>query len=141
MKYLIFIVSIYFTFNIYADSKLKTSNSDLRSHQLILSVQAQDGNSHSLFKTTGEEYFVDHLQDKKSNRLKISNTEAEDYDAFFVSKFIQLKYAMPDFTGKNCSNFYTLSMRGETQNICKEESDKLKVMEELLSKFIVLTKK
>lgn len=141
MKYLILLIPFFTITDILADSRLKTSNYDLRSHQLILSVQVQGGNHHSLFKTAGEEYFVDRTMDKKTSRVKISNTEAENYDAFFVSQFIHIKYSMPNFQGKNCSNFYTLSMRGETQNVCKEESDKLKVMDELINKLIVLTKK
>lgn len=114
--------------------RLKTSNFDLRSATLILSIESTKGESHHLYKSVGDEYFIDLKKKDKSERRRISNTKALDYDKFFVSQFIHLKYSLPNFKGKSCSKSFTLSMRGELQNICKSEKDKLVVMNKVIKR-------
>lgn len=136
MKTLIFLFSIsLFSTNVLAYKHLKTSNFDLRTQTMLLSLSEVKGTTYEIHKSVSDEYFLDvKNKSKKVERTKISNITAEKYDNFFVSMFINLKYSLPHFSGKNCSKIYTLSMRGETQNICKGEKEKLSVMTILLDK-------
>lgn len=136
MKILIINITIlFFSSNVFAYKHLKTSNYDLRTKSKLLSIKNSDGSLHEIHKSVSDEYFLDKKEKtKKVERIKISNVSAEDFDNFYVSMFINLKYSLPAFTGKNCSNLYTLSMRGETQKICKSEKEKLSVMTIIMNK-------
>tara|TARA_B100000497_G_C7333606_1_gene220448 strand:- start:12 stop:443 length:432 start_codon:yes stop_codon:yes gene_type:complete len=136
MNFLISIILIFlFSTNVFAYKHLKTSNFDLRTKTILLSIAEQKATSYEIHKSVSDEYFLDiQKKSKKLERTKISNFTAEKYDNFFVSMFINLKYSLPPFSGKSCSKIYTLSMRGETQNICKGEKEKLSIMAILLDK-------
>ena len=135
MKVIVFIVffSLIST-NVLAYKHLKTSNFDLRNNKQLLSIKDHQGTTKVIYKSVGDEYFYESHDKKKVDRFKISDVDAEKFDQFFVSQFINLKYSLPPFAGKNCSKSYTLSMRGETQQICKSENDKLKLMKNILEK-------
>lgn len=130
----LFIITLFFSTNLYAYKHLKTSNYDLRSEVLILSIDSTDGSFHRLYQSVGDEFFLDKKAKDKSERIRVSNITAAEYDKYFVSQFIHLKYSLPNFKGKNCSKSFTLSMRGETQDICKDEKEKLLVMEKVINK-------
>lgn len=118
----------------FANQNVQTSNHDLRNDKELLSIKHFQGVTSTIFKSFGDEYFYESIEDKSIDRYKISNIHAEQYDNFFVSQFIHLKYSMPTFSGKSCSKIYTLTMRGETQNICKQEKDKLTIMKQIIEK-------
>lgn len=113
---------------------LKTSNTDLRSANILLSIQDNKGKLHSIYKSSADEYFLDVKSGKELERIKIANNQAQEFDQFYVSQFIHLKYSMPSFEGKDCSKYYSLSMRGERQDICKQELKKIKIIASTLKK-------
>lgn len=126
-----------------AYKELKTSNFDLRSEKILSSIQKHGKVqvSYQILQGIGDEYFLDTRIAKKLERIKISNRDALQYDKYFVSKFIHLKYSLPSFKGKSCRKSFSLSMRGETQDICYEEKDKLVVMDQLVNKIKEIYKK
>lgn len=135
MKVIVFIVFFSLTTtNVLAYKHLKTSNFDLRNNKQLLSIKDYQGSTKVIYKSVGDEYFYESQDKKHIDRFKISDLDAEKFDQFFVSQFINLKYSLPPYKGKNCSKSYTLSMRGETLKICKSETDKLKLMENILEK-------
>jgi hypothetical protein len=113
----------------------KASNSDLRSNSVILSI-AQGMKTKkvniALQKSAANHYFISMKTNKSEPVYKISYKSAQEIDERFVSVFIDVKYMSESFSGKNCSIFYSLSMRGETTNICKSEKVKRKKIENIV---------
>jgi hypothetical protein len=139
MKNAIVIIFCHVFLNLsFADEKLKTFNNDLRHDDVLLSIEDAAGNWQNIFKGSGEQYYLGIKKKDSIEKHKISNAAAEKYDILFVEKFIHLKYSLPPFSGKNCSKSFTLSMRGETYEICKDEKEKLKVLDELQDQFKVI---
>lgn len=117
----------------------KISNSDLRSSSIIFSVeQKSDSTFVSLSKSAANHYFLTKILKGEKNILKISHKNAQELDDEFVSLFINVKHMSASFSGKNCSIFYRLSMRGERTDICKSEKvkiDKINSIFSLLEKY------
>lgn len=80
-------------------------------------------------------YFLSTIMDKKEKMVKVSYSLAQEIDKEFVRNFIDIKYMLESFSGKNCSIFYTLTMRGERSDICKNEKIKLDRVVELIALF------
>lgn len=126
--------------NTVADNRLKTSNFDLRNSKKLLSIVDHKGVTSIIYKSVGDEYFYETQSKKDTSRFKVSNIDAQNFDDYFVNQFISLKYTLPNFSGKKCDKSYTLSMRGETQLICKSEKDKLSLIQKILKKITKLKK-
>jgi len=113
----------------------KASNSDLRSNSVILSiaqVMKTKKVNIALKKSAANHYFISMKTNKSEPVYKISYKSAQQIDEKFVAVFIDVKYMSQSFSGKNCSIFYSLSMRGETTNICKSETIKRKKIENIV---------
>jgi hypothetical protein len=114
----------------------KVNNSDLRSNTVILSIEEslKDKNSDilTLHKSSSNHYFISKKNKALDSIHKISYKSAQALDSQFVAIFLDLKYMTKSFSGKNCSIFYSLSMRGETTNICESEKLKIKRLEKIV---------
>ena len=113
----------------------KANNSDLRSNSIIISITKvlkEKSNTLTLQKSAANHYFIAMKTKKEKPFYKISYKSAQEIDEKFVSVFIDIKYMSQSFSGKNCSIFYSLSMRGETTNICKTEKEKIKRIDKIV---------
>jgi hypothetical protein len=113
----------------------KANNSDLRSNSIIASITErlnEKTNTLTLQKSAANHYFIAMKSKKEEPFYKISYKSAQEIDEKFVSVFIDVKYMSQSFSGKNCSIFYSLSMRGETTNICKTEKEKIKKIDKIV---------
>lgn len=107
-----------------ANTPPKESNIDLRSNREIFSILEEKGFKYVLEKSAANHFFLKRNKGKVEELIKISNQKAQQIDDQFVAFFIDIKYMMESFSGKNCSIFYSLSMRGERSEICKKEKQK-----------------
>ena len=138
MKYLnfyIILILLFLTSFASAKQPKKTSNIDLRTNKVVLSITDHKGKGYFLLISTAKHYFLSKKDKKEEILKKLSNNEADLLDQKFVEDFIKLKYMMKNFQGKNCSKSFDLSMRGETYKTCKSEKEKDIKVKNLISLF------
>jgi len=116
-----------------ANTPPKESNSDLRSNNKIFSIVQGKDTKYILEKSAANHFFLKKQFKEEEQLLKISYKKAQIIDGEFVSFFIDIKYMMKSFSGKNCSISYRLSMRGERSEICTIEAQKKEKALKLIS--------
>lgn len=105
--------------------ELRIENNDLRRERPVFEVLShqQERDSIRLLEVGDDQYLLD--VSKGARRLKVSSSLAQKADGHFVKKFIQLKYEMESNKSGDCQSAYTLSLRGEVENVCSHETAKL----------------
>jgi hypothetical protein len=88
-----------------------------------------------LKKSTAGQYFLASVGKNTSPLYKVGHNKAKKIDEDFVEAFINLKYMMTPYSGKDCKKIFALSMRGEGLNICDGEDEKIKKSKKLISLF------
>jgi len=138
MKSLLYstLVFLFFTHNSFGQEKAK--NHDLRVGKQLSSIKSHTDKSKTVLEETAGGEFTINVHDNKKNlkKYKISSQDAKAFDDYYVSQFIHIKYMMESIakTEKKCRKAFTLSMRGEDQDICVSEGAKIKKMDEMLRK-------
>src|SRR5690606_3914879 len=99
----------------------KESVDDLRTGLVMFSIDnANEGSRVWLERTSSDDYFLRMREGKKEKILKLSSREAKRIDMEFASKFLKSMYELPAAPEK-CKKAFHLVMKGENQEICKEE--------------------
>lgn len=99
----------------------KESADDLRAGLVMFSIGNEgEGSRVWLERTSSDDYFLRMKEGKAEKILKLSSKEAKQIDMEFASKFLKSMYELPP-TPEKCKKAYRLVMKGESQDICKEE--------------------
>lgn len=99
----------------------KESVDDLRTGLIMFSIDNEnEGSRVWLERTSSDDYFLRMKEGKQEKILKLSSKEAKQIDMEFASKFLKSMYELPA-TPEKCKKAFHLVMKGEGQNICKEE--------------------
>ena len=126
MKCLFLILTVFST-SVWAQSPSqpeKESTDDLRTGMVMFSIDSKLDDRHVwLERTPSEDYFLRMTKGKTEKILKLSSKEAKQIDMEFASKFLKSMYELPTSPEK-CKMAFQLVMKGESQNICKEEDGK-----------------
>lgn len=111
----------------------RADNNDLRSRQLVFSVEAQK-EKYTLESSGSGEFSLSRHQGKKLVKVwKVDKDLAMKLDENFADQFIKLKYEMEAFAKKSCSMAFDLNMRGEEQQVCEGEDDKKTIIEKIIT--------
>jgi hypothetical protein len=105
--------------------RLRIQNNDLGEKKGLFEVKShhKKQESFALLLSGNNQYMLDVASGKKF--MKVSNDFAQKADGEFVKKFIEFKYGMKKRKEKKCESVFTLSMRGEEQEICQDEETKI----------------
>jgi len=127
---LCFLITLPFTF---AQTRVqKESNEDLRNARMKFALEnISEVEKIELVENNGS-FTVMHSLNKKNLSRKISGKSAEEIDQQFLEMFLNLKYKQPEFNGKDCSIVFKMSMRMDSYEICKGESEKIALAKSLL---------
>lgn len=108
----------------YSEQPQKESSSDLRSQTVLFSLEdVQKKATYALERTASQDYFLKLKDSEGDEILKISSREALKLDREFASKFLRCQYELASAEGK-CDVTLRLSMKGESQEICKKDDKK-----------------
>jgi hypothetical protein len=138
MRILLILIFILPNFSLAFNKQKKAKNNDLRHGKPVFTIENSDKNStsYALLENNGKDHSLEKSKAKSDSIVRrISGTDATRIDELFVSVFVDMKYMMPAYKGKNCRTLFKLTMRGEEQTICKDEKDKLKKLETFVSSF------
>lgn len=115
--------------------KLRTGNNDLRGEKTVFKVKShkKEHDSFALLETGEDQYMVD--VSGGATRLKVSRNFAQKADGEFVKSFIHLKYAMGKKTRGACDSLFTLTLRGEREDVCSDEKEKIGEVVAILQEF------
>ena len=114
--------------------KLRTANHDLRGEKALFKVVSHEedqSESVALIETGENQYMLDLSEGER--RVKVSSDDAKKVDGRFVKEFIHLKYAMKKTQEGECRNLFTLTMRGETEKVCRGERKRAAKAEMLIN--------
>lgn len=102
----------------------KESTDDLRTGMVMFSIENKsEGRNVWLERTPSEDYFLRMTKGKTEKIQKLSSKEAKQIDMEFASKFLRSMYELPASPEK-CKIAFHLVMKGEGQDICKEDEGK-----------------
>ena len=108
----------------HAEQPLKESSEDLRSGVVIFSVEdASEESIYWLERTAGLDFFLRMKDDDKETLRKIDSRDAKKLDMEFASRFLKVQYEIEAEKG-DCKTVYRLTMKGESQEICKKDDKK-----------------
>lgn len=136
---MVFCASTFLAHAQYSGQPAKESTSDLRSQTVLFSIQQVSKNiTYLLERTASQDYFL-RLRDGDDDEIrKIAGKEALKLDREFASKFLRCQYELETVEGK-CDVTLRLSMKGESQEICKKDEKKSQefasVLEKLAKRF------
>ena len=142
--YIISFLTLNLIFNIcWAIGPKQVSNNDLRgfSQTFVIEHIGKENLSYSLLKDNQNGHRIEkrssNLNGKLNNKIvtrRISTQVATLFDDEFVSLFFNAKYQLPNYAGSDCKSVYKLSMRGDKQIICSQEKNKVKNLDNFLTK-------
>lgn len=124
MHYIIFIFILAFSSFGQNSQPVKESATDLRSGIVMFSIEdVSDETIIWLERTAGLDYFLKIKIEDEEKIKKITTKEAVALDADFASRFLKCQY---EYTAseKGCKVTLRLTLKGDTQEICKKEDKK-----------------
>lgn len=130
MRFLLFFVLLSSgAFAQHSSQPQKESAEDLRSGNIMFSIE--DVGEESTFwleRTASLDYFLRMKEEDDEKILKISAKEAKKLDMEFASKFLKCQYELPP-SEEGCKVTLRLSMKGESQEICRKDDKKAQEIE------------
>lgn len=106
----------------------KESSEDLRSGIVMFSLEdISDEKILWLERTQGLDYFLKIKIEDEEKIQKVTTKEAKVLDAQFASRFLKSLYEYPASESR-CKVTLRLTMKGETQEICKKDDKKTQEM-------------
>lgn len=136
MRSIIFII---FTFStcLVSLAQVKTSNNDLRVMREIFSLTDLSEKKPKVYtlmtSSSGGFNMIIRVGNKQSEKWKVDSDHAQALDDRFADDFINMKYIMTPNDKIKCGEKYSLNLRGEDQNICPHENNKVKKIKELIA--------
>lgn len=109
------------------------NNNDLRNSSELFSITSTNFVYRFESSVNGQFSLNYYEQSKLKGSWKVDTEAASKLDADFADRFIALKYEMQGMKNKKCSKKFSLSMRGEGQNICGSEKEKIKLLENFIN--------
>lgn len=102
----------------------KENTADLRSSLTIFSIEDTDKDRiFWLERTANLDYFLRLKDDDREEIRKVDSREAKKLDMDFASRFLKIQYEIEPVAG-NCEVTLRLSLKGETQEVCKKDDKK-----------------
>lgn len=108
----------------YSEQPLPESTTDLRSQLVLFSIEVPSHKkTYLLERTANQDYFL-RLKEKKEEVIKkIAGREATRMDRDFASRFLKCQYELENTQGE-CDVTLRLTMKGESQEICRKDDKK-----------------
>lgn len=136
--FLLLLFSFFVCGQTHIPKEMQTENNDLRTMDTLFVIKSLK-NLQQSFKIS----IVNNAQNilstlKGDNQWRIATSGSEKIDTKFVSDFIKMKYSMKKREDIPCSKLYELEMRGETQVICDDEINKIKIIKKLIMNLEIL---
>lgn len=125
MQHLFFVVFLASRLAFATPQPQKESNLDLRAGLEVFAIEDLEGESvYWLERTANLDYFLRMKQENGKEKIqKIPTPEAKKLDREFASHFLKIQYELPP-SPEGCKVTLRLTMKGETQNICRKEEGK-----------------
>lgn len=132
------ILGLFFVFSLcfQVNAEEKASNSDLRNKKEVFSITEFTKDKQRVYKlvTSGlGEFNIILASNKVVQSLKIDSEDAQNIDEQFADKYISLQFMMEQNKEKKCANLYKLVLRGEKQNICLHEKEKINLVNSFIT--------
>jgi len=129
MRFAILLFLVSFTsFAQHASQPVKESSADLRSGIIMFSIEDTEEDSvYWLERTANLDYFLRMKEGDDEKIRKVDTRDAKKVDMDFASRFLKCQYELPP-SPKDCKVTLRLSMKGETQDICKKDDKKAQEM-------------
>lgn len=102
----------------------KENTADLRSSIVMFSLEDTNGEKlYWLERTANLDYFLRLKKDNDESIRKVDSREAKKLDMDFASRFLKIQYEIEAVKG-DCDITLRLTMKGETQELCKKDDKK-----------------
>lgn len=119
----------------HSEQPVKENDTDLRNQSILFAIESKDNKTtYFLERTVGRDYFLRRKTTKNDELKKLASHFAQQLDREFSSLFLKVQYEIPDVDGK-CDIVLRLTLRGETQDICKKDDKKTQEFKKLRANF------
>lgn len=117
----------------YSEQPAKEDTADLRSQSVLFSLEDQvSKKTFWLERTSNLDYFLRFKTKGQEEIRKLASREGAKLDREFASRFLRCQYELTAEPGA-CEVMLRLSMKGETQDICKKDEKKTQEMAAFVS--------
>ena len=121
---LIFVMTTLMSYAQHSEQPQKENTEDLRATVILFKIEdLSSGKTYQLERTFQLDHYLRLRFDDEILTKKTDSRDARKLDADFAARFIKVQYEIPAREG-DCRVSYKLSMKGESQEVCKKDEKK-----------------